>query len=66
MIPLYQFSHRRLTKTPIHWIITDVAQVGGYPEYRGNTKGSDTMVPDRGKKCTGESEDASVREGFKR
>lgn len=32
----YQFEHRRLPKDSYkHGIITDVAQVGGYPEYKG-------------------------------
>ena len=32
----YQFEHRRLPKDSYkHGIITDIAQVGGYPEYKG-------------------------------
>lgn len=32
----YQFEHRRLAKDSYkHGIITDIAQVGGYPEYKG-------------------------------
>jgi hypothetical protein len=36
---LYQFHHRRLDKDSYRLgIITDIAQVGGYPEYRGEPR----------------------------
>jgi len=56
-VNFYQFKHRRLAKDSYkHGIITDIRQVGGYPEYKGKAyKDSDgDGMPDAIKDCTGD------------
>lgn len=53
---LYQFEHRRMDKDSyLKGIITDIAQVGGYPEYKGRPyKDSDNDgMPDKWEKKYG-------------
>jgi len=55
-VNFYQFKHRRLAKDSYkHGIITDVRQVGGYPEYKGKAyKDSDgDGMPDAWEKANG-------------
>ncbi|MFO7655464.1 MAG: polysaccharide lyase [Bacteroidales bacterium] len=53
---LYQFEHRRLQKDSYKYgIITDIAQVGGYPEYKGKPYKDSDMdgMPDEWEKKYG-------------
>ena len=53
---LYQFKHRRLGKDSYTLgIITDIAQVGGYPEYKGEPRNDSDMdgMPDEWEKKYG-------------
>jgi len=55
-VNFYQFKHRRLAKDSYkHGIITDVRQVGGYPDYKGKAyKDSDgDGMPDAWEKANG-------------
>ena len=64
---LYQFKHRRLDKDSYkQGIITDIAQVGGYPEYKGEPRNDTDLdgMPDEWEKKYGlNPKDASDANG---